>query len=402
MIRLAWFLTVFLFSVSVSGETIPFPSEDSLTLEQALKRLKPGDFLLLEPGTYPVPEGITIPKGRNGNPGKPITFKARVKGSVNLDGMGQASPVLRIEGSFWNIEGLKIREPKGRGILIKGTHIQLKENEIVGGGHDGIKSLCGTTDLEIVRNRVLGSAENGIDIFGSLRAKIIGNEIREVGGYGIFAKGGARNILIEGNKVIRPRKAGIYIGGISTPELMCGSFECSECRAVNNLVVGAGAHGVFALGCQDGLIAHNTIVNTSSWYGAPLGAGVGGEGKIGSRNIRIANNLVAYPRSKIYFQVESNSGADFSSDYNLYYGLANPQFDWKGTLLSWDALKKNTSSESHAVLKDPQFGQKTGESFSLLPRSPAKEAGMAIDKGLDRDITGKKRNPSQPTIGAWE
>ncbi|MBA4393225.1 MAG: hypothetical protein C0407_06705 [Desulfobacca sp.] len=393
-------------SFQVSSETINFSSKDFLPLDQALKKLKPGDTLLLEPGAYSLPEGVTIQKGHNGKPGKPITIKGRVREKVILDGMKLPFTVVRVEGDYWNFENLTIRDGKEYGIFIKSSHIKVKDNDFYGSGEDCIKSIYGSKDLEIINNRTFNSGHEGIDIFGTDKAKIFGNKIHDPGANGIFAKGGARNISIEGNTVFRARKAAIYIGGISDLMSKGEQNECTNCQAVNNLVIQAGAHGVFAFGCQDGLIAHNTILWTSSWYGAPLGAGNGGDSKtigvIPSKNIRIINNIVAYPKSKAYLQVEEGSSNNFFADNNLYFGMTNPGFDWKGSILSWDDFKKVSQLETHAIFKDPKFIDPTNNNFQLDPQSPARRAGMSIEKVLDKDLNGKKRNVGSPTIGASE
>ncbi len=399
-------LAVLLSPFRVSGETIIFSPEDPMNLEQVLNRMKPGDTLLLNPGQYFLPEGLTVSKGHNGRSDKPITLKGKDAENVILDGRHQAVAVLRIEGDYWNAENLTIKDGKEYGILLKGSHLKIKNNVFSGSGEDAMKSIYRADDLEISHNQVFSPGHEGVDIFGTVGAKVYGNLIQSAGGCGIFAKGGARNISIEGNTVIRARQGGIYIGGMSDFLSEGESYECTACRAVTNLVVQSGAHGIFALGCRDGLIAHNTIIGTSSWYGAPLGAGNGGDprtiGRIPSKNIRIFNNIVAYPKSRIYSQVETNSEGNFFSDYNLYFGLSKPQFDWRGVLLPWEAFKKNTKYETHAILRDPQFEDLAKENYSLRPHSPAKGAGLSIEKKLENDITGNKRRLSHPTLGAWE
>jgi hypothetical protein len=405
---LGWFcvMVVFLFSLRASGETLVFSPEAPLTLEQVIKSMKPGDTLLLNPGHYFLPEGVTISNGHNGRLDKPITLKGKDPEKVILDGRQQAVVVLRIEGDYWNVENLTIKDGKEYGILLKGSHLRVKNNVFFGSGEDAIKSIFKANELEISHNRVFNPGREGIDIFGTIGAKIHGNIIKSAGGCGIFAKGGARNISIEGNTVIHARQGGIYIGGMSDFLSDGETHECTGCRAVSNLVVQSGAHGVFALGCRDGLIAHNTIIGTSSWYGAPLGSGHGGEsktiGRIPSKNIKIFNNIVAYPKSRVYLQVEKDSEGDFYSDYNLFFGLPNPRFDWRGISHPWEEFKKTTKNEVHTLLQDPQFEDLTGDNYSLRAQSPAKKAGLSIDQSLENDIRGQKRRLSQPTLGAWE
>lgn len=404
-------LSVWVVPNDLLGKVYHFSPMDSMeTLEQMLVKLRPGDTLFFEPGEYLFSEGITISKRRHssGESGKPITLKA--KGRVILNGMNQAPVLLRIEGDYWKIEGLILKWSKTYGILIKGNHIQVKDNEIIEAGQDGIKTLCGTRDVDLLDNRIVSPKEDGIDVFGTADGRILRNEIISSNNYGIFAKGGARNILIEGNKVFSPRQSGIFIGGFSDYWLMCGTYECTDCQATNNLVVGAGAHGVFAYGCLNGLIAHNTIIgaNTQSGWGASLGAGAGvspdtSNKKRGSGNVRIVNNIVAYPKSPIYLQVEESSAIDIYCDYNLYFGHSKPKFDWKGKSLTWDELKTVSGQEIHAILRDPQFKNLTLGDYHLQSQSPANSAGLPLDKVVEKDLSGNIRPKiAKPTLGAFE
>jgi hypothetical protein len=100
--------------------------------------------------------------------------------------------------------------------------------------------------------------------------------------------------------------------------------------------------------------------------------------------------------------VENNSEGDYYSDYNLYFGLLKSQFDWRGALHPWEEFKKAAKNEAHAILQDPQFENLTQENYSLRPQSPAKAAGLSIDKTLENDLAGHKRSLSRPTLGVWE
>ncbi len=373
-----------------------------------MDKLKAGDTLIMESGEYTAPEEITLRS--SGEPGKPITLKAKVKGKVIVDGMNQVPVLLRVSGNYLRVEGLTLKRSKTYGILVKGKHIQIKENEIIDAGKDGIKTLCGTEDIDLLDNRIVSPKEDGIDMFGTVGGRILRNEIVSAKDYGIFAKAGSRNILMDGNRIFYPGKSGIFIGGFSDYWLMCGTYECTDCQAINNLVVGAGSHGIFAFGCFNGLIAHNTIIeaNSKSGWGASLGACAGAspdtrDKKRNSQNIRIINNIVAFPRSPIYLQVEEGS-VNVYCDYNLYFGLSNPrQFDWKGKGLTWEEFKNVTGQEGHAIFKDPQFENPARRDYHLQSQSPAKGAGILLDKRVEKDISGAIRPiKSEPSLGAFE
>jgi len=418
---LFWILlcSLFLIPQDLLGKIYKYSTVEPIQgLETIIDKLKGGDTLIIEPGEYSAPEGITIRS--SGEPGKPIIIKAKVKGKVKVNGgwggidcrgKNDCHPLLRIQGGYLRIEGLTLLNAKGYAILInqQGHHIQVIDNDIVGAGWDGIKTVCGSRDVDLINNRIVSPKEDGIDIFGTVGAKVLRNEIVSPEAYGMFAKGGARNILFEGNRIFNPQQAGIFIGGLSTHGLMCGDYECTDCQAVNNLVVGAGAHGIFAYGCLNGLIANNTIIsaNSRSGWGASLGAGQGsspntGNKKRGSMNIKIVNNIVTYPKKQAYLEVEQGSTTNLYCDYNLYFGLSKPRFDWDGKGRSWDEFKA-IGQETHAILRDPQFKDPAQGDYRLLPQSPARGAGLPLDKMVEKDISSNIRpKMSKPSLGAFE
>lgn len=390
------------------GKTYHFPATESLlNLEKQMDKLQPGDTLVMEPAEHVTKDGITLRP--SGKPGKPITLKAKAKGKVVLDGMNQTQVLVRIEGNYLRVEGLTLKKCTSYGVLIKGNHIQLKDNEIIEAGHDGVKTLAHTRDIEVIGNRIVSPKEDGIDFIGTFGGKIRKNEIITPDHYGIFTKAGCKNILIEGNTIIRPIKSGIFIGGLSTPKVMVDTYECTDCQAVNNLVVGAGAHGVFAYGVLNGLIAHNTIIeaNSKSGWGASLGVGTGSspytiDNKKASQNVRIVNNIVVFPKNPLYLQVEAGS-INVTSDFNLYFGLTKPQFEWLGKGMTWEELKKVAGQEIHAIFKDPLFVNPSKQDFRLQSQSPAKGSGNPLEKTVEVDFSGNKRpNKTNPSLGAFE
>jgi hypothetical protein len=419
-------LLVLFIPLDLWGATYYFSDKSLATLDAQLRDLRSGDTLIFLPGTYAASGEVTISPNyphnySNGLPGSPIIIKALEKGSVILEGgndwtnggVVQEGAFLRLETGleYWGIEGLTIQNTKGYGILIKGNHLQIKDNEITRAGWDGIKTLCGSNDVDLINNLIIKPYEDGIDVFGTNGAKVLGNVIDQANNYGIFAKGGSRNILIEGNRVIQSYKAGIIIGGVSTPQLMCGTYECTDCKAINNLVEGAGAGGIFALGCDMGLIAQNTIIdaNTTTNWTASLGAGPGiddgtGWGLVGSRNIRIANNIVKKnmeTQNTVYLRVYGGSTTGFSSDYNLYFGLTTgPRFSWNSgqegdPKYSLDNIKSPPiAQETHSIMADPLFFNPQRGDYHLQSGSPAKSAGRPLNPEVTKDFEGWVRSVS--------
>jgi len=100
------------------------------TFNHAWSILLPGDTLILLDGTYtPGNTGTIVPNVRNGEPGKPITIRARNDGKAIIDGQGRSIPVsLGREGNGWSIakyfvfEGIVAQNSSESVYFIQGNH----------------------------------------------------------------------------------------------------------------------------------------------------------------------------------------------------------------------------------------------------------------------------------------
>jgi len=128
--------------VSPSGSLFGSGSKkDPLALVIALAYARPGQPVLLLPGTYSLGTGLMIERGNDGNPSRPKTLRSAPGGRAVLD-FGAGGGGLQVWGDYWNIEGFDIRYTPGnvKGLQIGGSHCVAR---------DLATYFCGDTGLQI-------------------------------------------------------------------------------------------------------------------------------------------------------------------------------------------------------------------------------------------------------------
>ena len=307
----------------------------------------------------------------------------------------------------------------------------------------------GTYPVNCSNNTISNCTINGMVYFGSwpsapgLNNVITNNVIRNFGQYGIHIDRGYRNFTISNNE--------IYQTG--TGNYSCGLYIYNETGTTNifnnkihDLRSGTGL-GVYTAGiyyrfglATDVLNIYNNVIyldatstNTASYqlYGFQMeGAGTSNiyynSVYIGGTGVTTGNSAGLYKsggtvnfRNNAVFNARSNDVASqnyknyavrltnltgFVSDNNLIFvngisgvlgGVGITATDYP-TLAAW---KTATSQDAHSLSADPMFTSAT----DLLPQTGSPLAGAASPiAGITTDIAGTTRNPTFPTIGAYE
>jgi hypothetical protein len=112
----------------------------------------------------------------------------------------------------------------------------------------------------------------GIDNVNGDQMVVQNNYIHDIGGNGIYAKGGATDVLIENNRIERIYGAGIMVGFDTSPEFFDTAVNpqyYENIRGVvrNNLIINTGWEGIGLYGSKDAQIYHNTLVNVDNGPG---------------------------------------------------------------------------------------------------------------------------------------
>jgi parallel beta-helix repeat protein len=155
------------------------PAGELKTIGAAVRRARPGDVILIEPGTY----RETLDLRRSGTAAAPITLAARTPGTVTLDGaglpfvLGGTASHIRVQGltidhcandlatgavrvaSGWSLTDVVVQNTDGAGILVYGDNVTLTRVTAQSNGQQGIGgSNCSDVLLKdcITRNNNTG------------------------------------------------------------------------------------------------------------------------------------------------------------------------------------------------------------------------------------------------------
>lgn len=230
---------------------------------------------------------------------------------LNLEIQGGAYYALKIDS-----EGA----PAIRGVLVRGCRIH-------GSGRDCIKTY-NADDLVILECQIGPSGlrdpsnAEGIDIIGSIGAIIRRCHIHDTATNGIYVKGGTRNALIEACRIENSGHGGILLGQDTDPDAMRNGvkFEAIDCRARNNIVVGAGTAGLGAYSASNVRFEDNTLVDVASKGQAAFWV-VTNSRLVRSEGVSFRGNVVLLSSDRP-FALLSDVGERFTCDSNIYYSTS--------------------------------------------------------------------------------
>lgn len=378
------------------------PTKALRTISAALARIRPGQTIMIEGGTY-AEQVVTM---RGGLPGAEITLrsyngKAIVDGSKFGWNRDQNRGLIELRHPFVRLDGLGVVHSRTTGILLAASDLTIANCHVAdiqlhgistetsfqtrasGGGGAMIRRIA-IIDNEIERtalggnsqalsliadgfrisgNRVHDNKAEGIDIWlGARRGEVTGNTVFRNAAVGIYVDGAAY-VSISGNRVYA-NKSGI---GVSSEDVR---YDTHDIAVFNNLVWDNTRNAVFVWdddrrpglhGSQKVLIAHNTLIG--SYYSLYFA---------GDRNrVEAINNLGMASGSNV--EKGGGRGSAIRLDGNVWL--------------------------THPV----GFADFAAQDFRLTARSPAIGRGVALPlpgaytfpgPGFDVDLAGQARGNS--------
>ena len=154
------------------------------------------------------------------------------------------------------IEDCKLHDSRYDVVKIKPNciNITIRYNEIYNSGRAFPGSTSGEDNAE------------GFDNVNGDKMLVQNNYIHDIVGNGIYAKGGATDVIIEKNRIERAHGAGIMVGFDTSPEyfdLKANPNYHENIRGIvrNNLIIDAGWEGIGLYGSKDALVHNNTMTN---------------------------------------------------------------------------------------------------------------------------------------------
>ncbi|WP_210529339.1 choice-of-anchor Q domain-containing protein [Rubellimicrobium arenae] len=360
--------------------------------------LKPGDDVVVRPGTYN--ESISI--DRDGSSAGYITLRSEVPGEA----------LIRPPAGAWNA------------ISVNANYVAIDGFDIKGGGGDGIEGNS-VHHVKILNNKVHDAGESGIQFNGSEFMTIEGNETYANASSGWFsgisiyqarnitgdtATDGFRTIVRNNVSHDNVTKSGQHTDGNG---IIIDDFQSTQTSGhpnytfptlvENNLVYENGGKGIQVTWSDHVTVRNNTAyhnnqdpLNTGTWRGELSNSQ-------SSNNTWVNNIAVADPK------LNSNNTA---IDNTSYGGYTNKGTVWHNNITyngtSGQASVKTdggnampTTADGNKLGVDPKFVQ-AGTDFHLQATSPAVDAGTN-DFGLGaKDLDGQTRANGTVDIGADE
>ena len=419
-----------------------------LTLQQAIDTVEPGDTILIRAGTY---KGLMIKETNFGTPTAWITMQPYNDEHVIIDGdIGSRQDTIyfyadsKTDGTkapaFWTLRNLEIRNGSGYTLKIDVPYVNIYNNNLHGARYDIIKLVGTTNNVEIKYNEIHHSGTGtgfqnaqGIDMVASQNITVSNNFVHDIPSVGIYAKGGANNIIFENNLLIDILDRAIMLGQDTTPKFIREhtvadsphtKFECVDCIARNNIVINAGSSCISTSSGYNLKIYNNTCYNTSfnSQSAIFLDNQSSVQPRVGSCNVEIKNNIIHTNGSRKLLAVGSSNierkGIESDTslctgginsleiDNNIYIADDNNiRLAWglemnltTATLAEWQGV---TSLDGNSRIIDPKFnnpaGITGGSQTGFVPTSTDLQTKMdnavnffglqtnspAIDRGID-------------------
>jgi len=316
-------------STATGSSAAPYKS-----INAALEAANPGDTIVLRGGTYR--EGINV-RVRQPN----ITIRSakdewavidlttHVSGAdedsgvyFDVDSSGGKLQCVEVKGGFYAV-ALETRwdwgDPSNRAgasnILIEDCVLHDSKNDVI-----KIKPKC--NNVTIRYNEIYNSGRTfvgypdfesgernseGIDNVNGDNMKVQNNYIHDICSNAIYAKGGARNALIENNYIETAYGAGIMVGFDTNLEYFDTTvnpqyYENISGIVRNNLIIHTGWEGIGFYSSKDGEVYNNTLVDvnyaqnyhSAIYFGTPTqdGDGVGCPATV---NPKFHHNIVSQP-----------------------------------------------------------------------------------------------------------
>ena len=266
-------------------------------LAEALDHALPGDVLTIVPGTYRF-AGRSLPAGRPGRAGAPITVRAPQPGSVTLEfDMLEGFLVSAPQWVFENLTIVGVCKADDDcehafHVVGAGQHVVIRHNELrefnahvkvngAGGAFPDHGLVIGNR-LFNTRARRTGNPVTPFDLVAASDWRVEGNLIADFvkdGGdftsYGAFAKGGGagnrfvRNVVLCEHRLrgAKGRRIGLSFGGGGSGAAACRDQRCivEHERGLmrDNLIASCSDDGIYVNRSAQSEIRHNTLIDTA-------------------------------------------------------------------------------------------------------------------------------------------
>lgn len=416
------------------------------TIAHAVSVVGPGDSIDVRAGTYVESVVISragaatawiqlraypgeVPLVRGAGPAPTLYF---YHPDCDEDVIGSGSGNVDCHPMYWTVQGLTLQgSPTGGddGYVVKidTPQVLLLRNRLCCGKVDIVKLVRTANDVEIRDNEIWqdagvvtpGSNAQGIDIVGADRTHVVANFVHDVPDIGIYAKGNARNTLIERNRLMRiggPDNGNALMLGQSTDadRLVDGNYETYDGIVRNNVVVGSTYACLATSSSLNARFYNNSCHDTARTGQASIY--LSNESEVGKRGsgLVFVNNVIDGNAARPVVKVGSDAMGDYSTlvfARNLFHVAGGaPQFyasDFFNPVgfAQWQSgFLQLTGHAETGLVADPLFLATDGDTpLAVGANSPAVDAGDAAAAWVPDDYNGRPRPSGNAfDIGAFE
>ncbi len=287
------------------------------------------------------------------------------------------------------------------------SNIRIEDSTIVGGyyniGFRGSSSTNTVNGIEVINNELLEGYYGGIYSYYTYTPLYKSNviDLRSEGttttnSRGIYLYYTYGPFEFSHNRIYNPGQYGMYIYNTNNAE--------TEPSLIYNNSIGGGftntgtaASGIYISSSSNIGVYFNSINNDSQ-------SGRGISTFSSADNLSIMNNSFAFTGSGDGYAVyHSDPSSLIANDYNDYHPGTSSNFVYYGSAISNLTALQNVNqpagNDLNSLAEDPQY---VGPfDLDILDTSPLIFAGYPVP-GIETDINGNPRNPTSPSIGAYE
>ncbi len=247
----------------------------------------------------------------------PITVTDGICLQIDPEASGSVISRLEIEGGtiysvFLQTDWEQVANPNGVGA----SNVVLEDCKLHGSGRDVVKVTPKSNQLTIRRCEIYNSGRayppgtpledknaEGLDNVNADGMHVSDSYIHDIATNCLYFKGGARNVLIERNRMENCGEGGIFMGFDTSPEFFDlsvnpGYFEAINGTVRNNIVQRTDYAGIGLYASKDSVVVNNTLIDTARMGHAALYFGVTLQdfdpiaGRPANSNPRLLNNIV--------------------------------------------------------------------------------------------------------------
>lgn len=387
------------------------------TPKQALNMAESGDTIYLRAGRYAIERFLWIDKASLTISSYPNERAAIVGGTEESEknptsiivAVANNISILNLDiegGSYYGIKVDVDKEPATRGVIIRGCRIKNT-------GRDCIKTF--NADGLIIEDCEIGpsgvrdaSNAEGIDSIGSVGVTIRNCYVHDVATCGIYLKGGARDGVVERNRVERSGHAGILLGQDTDLEFMRDGtkYECLNSVARNNVVVDTQAAGIGTYSGSNVRFENNTVVGVAKASQSGFYV-VTNSREVPAKDVFFKNNIVVVGDQRpVVFTLDVDG--QFVCDSNIYFSRSKPAGDFRRESRkperydAWNFVdwKRQLKIDARSQLIDPLLD--AADLYRPRAGSPAFDKGETL-ADLKTDYSGAARPQGAAfDIGAHE